>query len=293
MDGSSQPIEPNLRNYPLLFEILRSFSTLASTLNLSHAVRALGSTRQTVRRHISQLEELKGGALFDVSERQYKLTALGQQVLPEAQNLLAQAEGWIVGQSSMRDGLQYLCQVVDDGWSYYQQQHPIGRAFSSTGDMLPSCLRAWAEAGGDIEHPAMKDVRPKCMIFRRSEGNWVFTEVGEESSFPSWFGWASARSTIGRALGEMPGGRSFDNLVNAAYQEVRQTQSLRLDHCYTWLQNHDFGEPLPIAYERLLLGSRFADGSFALISAVRRTYDVEIHGVTDEMLRHMPEKFVM
>ena len=61
MDGGTAHIEEDLRFYPLLFEILRSFTMLAATLNLSHAVKELGSTRQTVRRHISQLEDIKGG----------------------------------------------------------------------------------------------------------------------------------------------------------------------------------------------------------------------------------------
>ena len=50
----------------ILFELLRSFSTLARTLNLSKAVRELGSTRQTVRRHIYLLEEARGEKLFSV-----------------------------------------------------------------------------------------------------------------------------------------------------------------------------------------------------------------------------------
>lgn len=293
MDGSTPHIEPSLRQHPLLFEMLRSFTTLAAKLNLSHAVRELGSTRQTVRRHISQLEEVKGGALFDVSDRQYALTPLGERILPEALTLLSQAEGWLTGKSRLIDGMQYLHQSTDDGWIYYQQQHPIGRVFTSTGDMLPMCVRAWAEAGGDIEHDAMQSIRPKCMIFRRSEGNWLFTEVGDDSSFVSWFGWTVSRSTIGRPLGQLPGGESFDRLANAAYIEAEQSQSLRLDHCYTILENGEFGKPMPISFERLLMGSRFADGSFAMVSAVRRTYDIEIAGVSPEMLRQMPEECLM
>ncbi|THH35040.1 LysR family transcriptional regulator [Aliishimia ponticola] len=293
LDGSTPNIEVSSRQYPLLFEILRSFTTLAETLNLSHAVRELGSTRQTLRRHISQLEEIKGGALFNVADRQYELTDLGRKVLPEAEDLLTQADAWVNGNSQMINGMQHLKIVGDDGWCYYQQQHPIGGVFRSSNDMLGTCLQAWADAGGEIEHDAMQAVRPKCMTFRRSDGNWVFTEVGEESSFMSWFGWKIARSTIGRPLGQLPGGSRFDRLVNAAYLEVEQTQSLRLDHCFTVLQNTEIGGPVPICYERLLLGSRFADGSFAVVSALRRTYDVEIRGVTDDMLRQMPEKFLM
>jgi len=69
---------------PLLFEMIRSFSTLAKRLNLSHAVEELGSTRQTVRRHIDNLEEIKGVVLFRVVDRRYELTEAGTHALPEA-----------------------------------------------------------------------------------------------------------------------------------------------------------------------------------------------------------------
>ena len=53
----------------LLYEMMRSFVALARTLNLSQAVEALGSTRQTVRRHIAQLEQAMGLSLFEVEQR--------------------------------------------------------------------------------------------------------------------------------------------------------------------------------------------------------------------------------
>ena len=77
--------------YSLLHEMIRSFTTLARTLNLSHAVKELGSTRQTVRRHIAQLEEAKGVVLFTIEDRQYYLTEEGARALPEAQDILARS----------------------------------------------------------------------------------------------------------------------------------------------------------------------------------------------------------
>ena len=68
----------------LLFEMIRSFVTLAATLNLSHAVKDLGSTRQTVRRHISTLEDAMGVPLFYVDDRRYYLTVAGENALPDA-----------------------------------------------------------------------------------------------------------------------------------------------------------------------------------------------------------------
>lgn len=293
VDGGTGDIQSELRFYPLLFEILRSFTMLASKLNLSHAVKELGSTRQTVRRHISQLEEIKGGSLFVVNDRQYELTSLGRTVLPEAQDLLARANTWVNGDYSLVNGLQYLRNAAPGGWSLYQQQQPIGRVFNSSGSLLHDTMTAWATSGGELEHPAMQEVRPSLMVFRRINDQWLCVELGEECSYVSWFGWASARSSIGRDLGRMPGGSDFGRLVNLAYVEVETNQGVRLDHTFTQVPRETGGPAIPICYERLLLSSRFPDGSFAMISAVRRTYDVEIIGVTDEMLRQMPEDLVM
>ena len=139
----------------------------------------------------------------------------------------------------------------------------------------------------------MEAVRPYFTVFRRAEGNWLFTEMGDESSYVSWFGWAVSRSSIGRPLQQMPGGDSFGRLVDLAHREVETNQSVRLDHIFTVLPKGTEGVPTPISYERLLLGSRFPDGSFAMISSVRRTYDIEIKGVSQEMLHQMPEEYLM
>lgn len=293
MDGGEEQMMTSLRQYPLLFEILRSFNALAQTLNLSQAVRNLKSTRQTVRRHIAQLEELKGGPLFHVTDRQYQLSDLGMKVLPEAQDLLARAEAWVVGQSSMVGGMQHLSHSEPNGWCFYQQQHPMGRAYTSSSPLFQEALVAWTQAGGNLEHEAMQSVRPYFNVFRRAGEGWLLTEVGEKSAYVSWFGWAAARSNIGRPLGRMPGGDNMGRLVDLAHEEVEANQSARLDHVFTHLPRGPEGAPEPVSYERLLLGSKFPDGSFAMISTVRRTYDLEIMGVTREMLRQMPEEFLM
>ena len=89
----------------ILFELLRSFSTLARTLNLSKAVRELGSTRQTVRRHIYLLEEARGEKLFSVEDRQYRLTAAGRASLQGAEEILSFGEAWLGRSLSHKDRL--------------------------------------------------------------------------------------------------------------------------------------------------------------------------------------------
>lgn len=290
---NAQTENPDDMATPLLFEMVRSFTTLARTLNLSHAVVSLNSTRQTVRRHIKQLEQIKGEALFSLENRQYRLTPAGERALPEAEDIIARGMAWVSGQSGLVGGLQYLRFVDVDGWCHYQQQHPISGVFCSENTLLGSVMAAWATAGGDLEHEALRAVRPFCTISRAVRDDWLFTEVGEQSSYVSWFGWKAARSSIGAGLSQMPGGIGFGRLVNAAYEEVRTTQSVRLDHIYTLFPLGDDGVVTPIAYQRLLLGARYPDDSFAMLSLVRRTYDVEIKGVTDNMLRKMPKDMLM
>jgi hypothetical protein len=234
-----------------------------------------------------------GVALFELTDRQYRLTEAGQNALPEALDLLAWGAAWATGKSFKISGMQYLRYRSDDGWCHIQHQKPIGHLFSSGNSMLRDVMTCWAESGANLEHEAFQAVRPKCTVFRRHEGSWLFTEVGDESSFVSLFGWTVARSAIGRVLEQMPGYEGFGRLADIAYEEVEASQSIRLDHVFTYLPLGDEGVLTPVCFERLLLGANYPDNSFAMISAVRRTYDLEIHGVSKEMLRQMPEDLVM
>ena len=85
----------------ILFEHLKSFSTLAHSLNLSNAVRKLGSTSQTFRRHINLLEEVWGEKLFSIEDRQYLLRVAGLASLREADDILVWGKAWLGGHSSL------------------------------------------------------------------------------------------------------------------------------------------------------------------------------------------------
>ena len=58
--------------------MLQSFTALGQTLNLSKAVEQIGVTRQTIRRHVNDLEQLKNEKLFELHDRKYTLTAAGK-----------------------------------------------------------------------------------------------------------------------------------------------------------------------------------------------------------------------
>ena len=278
---------------PLLFEMIRSFATLARTLNLSHAVEALGSTRQTVRRHIAQLEEAKGERLFDVVDRQYRLTEAGQRALPEALDILARGRSWLIGHVSHINGLQHAHAMLPEGRSFWLQERPLGEIWTCDRPLLRESFRAWAMAGGELESEMFRHVRPYFMVYRDSPNGWICTEIGDESSYVSWSGWAAARSSIGRNMTVLPGGDDFAHLMEEPFEDTAAHQGARLDHVFTQLQRESGGPYYPICYRRLLLGGCFPDGTFALISVVDRHHGVEIDGLDPALTDEMPLEVVM
>lgn len=264
---------------PLLFEMVRSFSTLAKRLNLSHAVEELGSTRQTVRRHISNLEDIKGEILFRVVDRRYELTDAGKRALPEADEILARGHAWLRGQSYHVGGLQYLSHKEPNGWFFHQQQHTLRTIWTQESALMRETFRSWAMGGGNIEAEELRHMRPYLIVYRRTEAGWICVEFGDQSFYVRWFGQEKARSSVGNGIGNMPGGEGFARMLDQSFREVENTQNARIDHVYTMVPRGGHGELSAVNYRRLMLGGRFPDGSSALFALVEPTDEIEIFGI--------------
>lgn len=290
----ASPASPQDQPPPaLLFEMIRSFVTLASTLNLSHAVKELNSTRQTVRRHISSLETAMGGPLFTVDDRRYQLTEMGESVLSDAKDILARGITWLRGQTSSQGNLQKLRAHVGD-WDFYQQQRPLGDIWQDDSMLMRETLRAWAISSGQIEAETFRHVRPYLIIYRRSEVGWICVEFGEKSAYVSWFGLDFARSSIGRPISQMPAGEEFSHLIYQAFDEAEAKQIARLDHVFTRMPRGPDQRLAPVAYQRLILNGFFPDGSPAVMSLVQPVEDlkipeVDISGMSDLLPVETPE----
>ncbi|MGJ8547093.1 MAG: LysR family transcriptional regulator [Sulfitobacter sp.] len=272
----------------LLYEMMRSFTTLARTLNLSHAVEELKSTRQTVRRHIAQLEEMSNDKLFLVQDRHYHLTQHGAEMLPEADELLSRGRLWAAGKSRHVNDLMGFSHEEPNGWSFYQQQQPLSHMWTNTCRLLPEVMTRWCQCNGQLEHDDFQSVRPYVLVYRDTPHGWLCVEIGEESFYSQWWGWKNARSSVGRNLGEFPGGREFESLLNQAFHEVKANGGVRLDEVVTQIPREEGGAPVPLAYQRLLLGGEFPDGSLALIAVVDRVQEIRIAGLDQSVLDDMP-----
>lgn len=273
----------------LLYEMIRSFVTMARTLNLSHAVEELASTRQTVRRHINQLEETFGEALFVIEDRQYQLTDFGLDILHDAESILGRGKLWFQGSIRRVGHLQLISRPIAEDWNFLQQQQPLSKVWTSSSLLVREAVRAWAMSGGMIEAPELAHVRDYLIIYRRGAEGWLCVELGDKSFYASWFGWATARSSIGRPLGQMPGGLDFGRLVEQAYVEVAATQGIRLDHVVTKMPRGEDNELFSIGYARLLMGGRFPDGSAALLAIVEPSQDLDVKGVDLSEIPPIPD----
>ena len=172
-----------------------------------------------------------------------------------------------------------------DGWDFHQQQHPIGKVWSSESPLLGEMVRAWTLSEGQIEHPAFTHVRPYSIIYRLTEAGWICVEFGEQSFYVGWFGADYAKSSIGRPLGKLPGGEEFARMLDESFHDVQLTQSVRLDHIFTQVPRTAGGALYPVAYERLMLCGRFPDGSLSVISLVVPTTKIDITELDPERLQ--------
>ncbi len=276
----------------ILFELLRSYTVLARTLNLSKAVRELGSTRQTVRRHIKLLEEQKGQALFRLEERQYYLTDAGKRCLKEAEDLLERSEAWLDNRSGQGDNLHSIaCEEKDGCPPYYLQQYSLAHLWQEGTPLLQYGFKCWANAKGKTENIEESGIHPYLMFFRQLDDRWICVETGRKSAYATWYGWRRGRSSVGRDVMDLLEVPVFANHLAQPFNEVKNNGSVRLDHIFTKVMDEENGTMVPVSYQRLLMGCRFPDGNFALAILVDPTLDIEIPGLDPDLAKSMSEKY--
>lgn len=289
LNTSEQP--PAERGVPaLLYEMMRSFTALARVLNLTQAVEELNSTRQTVKRHITQLEEAMGVKLFEVEQRRYILTDVGKRALEPAELLLAQGKIWHQGEFQHVAGLLRFAFESESGSQYVQQQLPIASIWQGESGLLKAAVKAWSLSEGKLESKHMAPVRPYLLAYRENSEGWLCTEVGEESFYSNWYGWAQARSSVGRNLSSFQGGKEFASLADRPFRDVANTHGLRLDQLMVRSVSPIDGSLDTVMFDRLMMGVRMPDDSPAVISVVDRSRIVQIAGVDREILEQVPER---
>jgi len=279
-------------SHNILFEMLHSFVTLSKTLNLSMAVKQLGSTRQTVKRHISILEKAKGYPLFELVDRRYQLTEDGARSLKEAENILFRGEAWLAGNSDHADGLEFIRQDGNQGHSYYSQQHKMNRLWSDGPLLLQQGFDCWSAAHGAIESSKMAPVRPYLLIYRPNGNQWHCTEIGEKSAYSIWLGWEWVKSSIGLPAHETAVDLQSYNYIERAYSDIINQGGVRLDHVYRKASRKNGEAPTSVTFQRLLFSCIFPDGSPAIGSLIAMSNNIDIPGLDSKAAASMPNSLL-
>ncbi|MGA9410503.1 MAG: LysR family transcriptional regulator [Roseobacter sp.] len=280
----------------ITLSMVRAFVVLSECLNLSKTCEILGATRQTVRRHINDLEAIKGAPLFSVENRQYFLTPFGQASVEDARFILRQVETWS-GQSNLSRnstlGLERNEYTDRAGKVFYSQQHPIFRIGASGLPIMKSALAAWGNAQTQIENEAMAAIRPYLVVFRKGSNGWVFVEVGKHSAYSRWFGWVWSKSAIGKLLQEDNAGDDYNEFIAGAYARIYDEGGVRLDHVFAYLPKGGSDDLVPVSFQRLLLGCVFPDGTPGLAVLVLITNEVEIDALDKSEFPDLPAELIM
>lgn len=276
-------------------DMMRAFVVLSECLNLTQASKQLGATRQTIRRHITDLEKIKGGSLFELDQNGYALTNLGRETLPDARDILRKIDHWAGTENLARrnsNGLEIASFIDASGRRFLSQQHPINSLGTAGLPIMKRALAAWGSAATQIEHPAMAEIRPYLVIYRKSPEGWICVEIGEKSAYARWFGWAWSKSAIGRLSHDDNAGDEFNEFIAGAYAGIHQGGGVRLDHLFAFLPRGKSDQPIPVSFQRLLLGCVLPDGTPALAVLVLMTNRVRIDDLAHDH-EPVPDDLVM
>ncbi|MEM7290246.1 MAG: LysR family transcriptional regulator [Pseudomonadota bacterium] len=278
-----------------LYEMLKSFSTVASTLNVTHAANQLPVTRQTIIRHIMELEELLDCKLFELVDRQYALTKAGSDFVIPVNLLLNQTHFLFRESSKIVNGLSAIKAKIDGDYWYHAQRHPVVDIWTKAPPLIQHGMQAWVTAKSWLYSDAMDVIRPYLMVYRRYRDDWICVEIGEKSSYASWLGPDWAKSAIGLNFEDDPIKSDADKFMLVAHENVARTGSAWYEHISTKFARVEGGELIPINYQKLITPIRFPNGQPGITVLVARTNNVEI-SIGGELLKNMPlmpEKDIM
>ncbi len=264
------------RTPSVIYEMLRSFVSVADTLNISKAVEHLGFTRQTIRRHLDDLEIIAGGPLFEVRNRQYHLTNIGERRISGAKELVSNMDDWVEDQYASSSELKSVqFNSPENNFVYYLQQHELVKVWDCPTPLLSSSLSAWCRSQARLESDAFEALRDYLLIYRKSRGNWLCTFVGQKSSFVSWLGLTWAQSAVGKIIGDDESNLFDYKFVLSAYDSVMTSGAPRYDHIHSAYSRDGRDELETVNYQRLLPPLLLPDGEPVLGAMVARTNQLD------------------
>jgi len=272
--------------------MMRSFVTLAETLNMSKASQELDTTRQTIMRHVADLQSIKGQTFFDETSKKYKLTEAGTKAFNEARLVLQRADRWLGNNPELSENFATEMFTGKDEYLLIQE-HSIANIWRYAPDLIRTGLKCWVGSDGRLEHACMKKIRPYLILFREHKNGWLCIEVGEKSSLRNWLGWKWAKSSVGTFLDTSEvAGRDFRHITDA-YYHTAASGDICYEHICARFPHPKEVELQNVNYQRLIFSCTLPNNQMVLAGLIARTNEIHIDGISHETLPRMSDEFLI
>lgn len=260
------------------------FDEYYKSQSISTASEKLGISRSTVRSHLERLaHQLNNGVPL---VHNGKLTEDGERLHIRIKHDLS--------------ALHETLEAIDNSPSstgllaWASQRHSVDMLEDKTkcAPIIYHAWRAWRTGGTSLDTIGMRALVPWSLIFRRWHNGWMLVEIGERSSFASWFGPERARyfkSEVRQSY--LTGDVSFRETARA-YDEVGRWRTPILHHVHACIPRFEGQDNEWISYQRLVLPINWgADSGLAVF--VVRTNNISIESLSERDRHPMPEELLM
>ncbi len=254
---------------------LIALSAVAHAGTVSGAAEYCSMERPTLKKKLEKLAVLMndGRELFNVKKgtKGDILTPDGRRLWSRIEPYLHDIEEALTGIEAVND-VDYDPEVIDD---FISHEHSV--RLLEAGNCVPlikHAWRAWRDGGYFLDGTSMAALKSWLVVFQRRETGWEMFEVGERSSYATWYGEEVARNAIARVHenGRIPGTFEFNSW--SPFAAVLDRCQPRYDHIQANIRRN--GKKEWVSMQRLAVPVRRADGTWVVASVVARTNQIEI-----------------
>lgn len=236
-----QAVQMDNFNVNLLYGYVRSFVKLAYLGDVRAASDQLRITRQSIKRHILELENLLDVQLFERVGATSRLTSMGTLWLPRAQEFSELAAAFL-----NRRGANQA--------HYQSTQLPFRMLLNdrSNSRLLHDFANAWLCSNQTLDCEAIRPFREQCIVYERKAGAWVSREIGEKSAFCLWFGSKITKASVGQRLAKMETGDDLQDEIAFLLDSVYTRGGVHFSEVACNLHSPNHSGRIPVLYQRLL-----------------------------------------
>lgn len=228
-------------NVNLLYGYVRSFVRLAYLGDVREAALQLGTTRQSIKRHVLELENLLEAQLFETIGATSRLTNMGALWLPRAQEFFELAGAFLNRKGSNQA-------------QYRSTQLPLRMLLRdpSNSELLRSFALSWMQDGQSTRSRCYSSYKDHCILYERVAGSWQSREIGKNSAFSKRFGPNITKKSEKKKLSEMQTGSDLHDEISLLLDGVYTRGGLHFSEVACNLYNSAGTQREPVLYQRLL-----------------------------------------